>query len=50
LPVVQFDSLPFIVDELLPPPDSTSGGENVIVADNTQLSDPGGAPENRGGR
>jgi hypothetical protein len=49
LPVSQRDNSPFTVDGLLPPPDAFIGGENFTVADKTQLSDPGGAPTNRGG-
>jgi len=49
LPVMQCDNSPFTVEGLLPPPDVVIGGENLTVADNTQLSDPGGAPTNLGG-
>jgi hypothetical protein len=48
--VVQFDSVPFTFDGLVPPPDVLSGGENDTLADTEQLTPPGTAPMNLGAR
>jgi len=38
--VVQSRRLAFSFDGLVPPPDLVSGGENLIVAENEQVTDP----------
>src|SRR6202167_4437299 len=38
--VVQPDNTVFSLDALVPPPDFVSGGENLIVAENEQLTEP----------
>jgi hypothetical protein len=40
------DNLAFTEVGPVPPPDSVSGGENLILASTEQVTDPGAAPEN----
>jgi len=48
--VVHLESFPPATrEELVPPPDAVSGGENDTFADSEQATEPGAAPENFGG-